>query len=157
MAVYHRCCSSGAERRPAKRTSNMSRGQGGKNPPSHDEHCKCRPRHRSHKRNVDWREEKAAVEIARHQAQRDRRQPCPSSHRKTPDGKEGGHSAKPDEEGHGMADGDPVGEIERLDIGRKNVKPWAVIPERKFDAVEMRAVGESTCVPGESLWTVINT
>jgi len=102
-----------------------------------------------------WREEQAAVEISRHQAERDRREPGPTADRKAPDRQQRGHAGKSDEESHGMSNRDPVGEVERLDIGREHLKPRPVIPKRKFDDLEVGAVHKAARVPGERLGTVI--
>src|SRR5216683_1729555 len=56
---------------------------------------------------------------------------------------------------NGMSNGDPVGEIERLDIGREHVKPRTIIPKREFDGLELGTVGEAAGVPGQGLRAVI--
>ena len=43
----------------------------------------------------------------------------------------------------------------RLEIGREHVKPWPVVPQRKFDGLEVGSVLEAARVPGKSLRAVI--
>jgi hypothetical protein len=69
--------------------------------------------------------------------------------RKAPDRQQRGQRGKPDEEGHGMSNRDPVGKVERLDIGREHLKPRPVIPKREFHGLEVRAVHKTAGVPGD--------
>jgi hypothetical protein len=96
-----------------------------------------------------------AVEISGHQAKRDGGETGPAADRKAPDRQQRGHRGEPDEEGHGVSNRDPVGEVERLDIGREHLKPRPVIPKRKFHGLEVGAVHKTAGVPGERLGTVV--
>ena len=75
--------------------------------------------------------------------------------RKTTERQQRGQPGKPDEERHCVADRDPVGPIERLDIGGEDVKPRTVIPKRKFDGLEVGAIGEAAGVPGQCLGAIV--
>jgi hypothetical protein len=79
----------------------------------------------------------------------------PPADRKAPDWEQRGHPGAPDQEGHGMPNRDPVGDVERLDIGREHLKPRPVIPKRKLDGFEVGAVLETARIPGERLGTVV--
>src|SRR5262245_1351032 len=86
-------------------------------------------RHRCEERNIDWREEQATVQVSRHQAEHDRGKADPATGRKAPEWQQRGHTGKPGQESQGMANRDPVGKVERLDIGRKHLEPRPVIPK----------------------------
>ena len=123
--------------------------------PRHHHDGERRPRHRGQKGDVDRREEQAAVEITRHQAERDGGETGPAADRKPSERQERCHAGKADQERHDMSDRDPVGKIKRLEIGREHVKPRPVVPKRKFDGLEVRAVLEAARVPGERLGAVV--
>ena len=48
-----------------------------------------------------------------------------------------------------------LGDPERLDEGRQDVKPRAVVPKRLFDILEHRAVVKAARVPGQRFLPVI--
>ena len=62
---------------------------------------------------------------------------------------------EPDRECQRMADGERIGEPERLHGRGQHLKPGAVVPERELDGLELRAVGEAAGVPGERLRPVV--
>ena len=130
-------------------------GHEGRNSSRHDQNGERRPCHRRKKRSIDRREEQVAVEITRQQAKRDCGKPGPPSDRQARDRQQRSHPGEPDQKRHAVADGEAVGDLERLHEGREHVKPWAVVPQREFHGFEMRAVGKAARVPGERLWTVI--
>jgi hypothetical protein len=81
--------------------------------------------------------------------------PSPTRAAETPDRQERGHARKSDDERQSVPDNDPVGEVKRLDIGRKHLEPRPVIPKREFDGFEVGTILEPARIPGERLWTVI--
>ena len=141
--------------RPVSKPTTTVACQDGKYRPRHHHDRERGPRHRREKRHIDGREEQAPVEIARHQAERDGGETGPAADRKPSERQERGHAGKPDQERHDMSDRDPVGKIKRLDIGREHVKPRPVVPQRKFDGLEVGAVLEAARVPGERLGAVV--
>lgn len=100
------------------------------------QYCPC---HCRHKRNIDRSEEQAAIDVAGHQAQEDGDQTRPPAEGE-PAHREGrGYARQSQNKCCGMADREPVGELERLQIRDEDLKPGAVIPERSFDLFEMGA------------------
>ncbi len=54
-----------------------------------------------------------------------------------------------------MTDGQRRNKVERLHCRRDDLEPGAVVPERKFDGFELRAVREAAGVPSECLRSVV--
>jgi hypothetical protein len=54
----------------------------------------------------------AAVQVSRHQAEHDRGKAGPASGRKAPERQQRGYAGEPDHKSHGMANRDPVGQVE---------------------------------------------
>lgn len=98
---------------------------------------------------------KAAVDVPRHQTEHDGGEPDPSAPHETTERQQRGQPGKPDEERHCVADRDPVGNVEQLDVGDEDVKPRTVIPKRKFDGLEVGAIGEAAGVPGQCLGAIV--
>ena len=121
----------------------------------HEQDRADRPAHCRQERDIDRREEQAAVEITGHQAERDRDRSGPASDREVGDRDERRQTGDPRQESHGVAHRDRVCQIEGLSERREDLVPGPVVPEKLFHGREMRAVGTAAQVPGERLRAVV--
>src|SRR5262245_57238730 len=145
----------GRDGEPGQQADNGSRPPRRDQLARHHQNAERGPCHDRGKRNIDGGEEQAAIEVSGQKTQRDGGQTGPAADGQTPDRQERCHARKPDEERQDMPDDDRVGDVERLDIGRKHLKPRPVIPKREFYGFEVGAILEPARIPGERLWTVI--
>ena len=123
--------------------------------PRHGDDGERRPAHGGEERHVDRREEQAAVENAGDQAQHERHRAGAAADRHACERQERREAGQADRERHRMAHRQRIGEPERLHERGQHLEPRAVVPEREFDGLEMRAVGEAAGVPGERLGPVL--
>ncbi len=114
-----------------------------------------RPGHCGHERNVDRRKEQAAVEVACGQAEPDRNRSRPASNRHAGDRDERRECGQSRQERHGMSRRERVGQLQRLEEGREDLMPGAVVPEKRLYGLEVRAIGAAARIPGQRLWAIV--